>query len=115
MALDPAQPNFLSRAELTNWLKANGKKDGVYRLRAAEQSQIDLIDPEDLKNWLRFEEGVAGRLASSDNVRWEYAAVYWDEAKQALGVVGVEGAEMAGGAINFIDRRSELPRLLPRL
>ncbi len=105
VALNAQQPNFMSRVELNNWLAANNKTDGVYRLRATTQSQAGLIDKADWPNWLKFEEGVAGRLKSSDQVRWEYAATCWDNTRKELGILGVEGAEMVGGAINFIDRK----------
>ncbi|MDR2189527.1 MAG: hypothetical protein LBE62_16015 [Azonexus sp.] len=105
LKLNPAHPNFLTRPELTNWLKTNNKTDGVYRLRASEQSQFNLIEPTDRKNWLKFEQGVTGRLESNNKDIWEYAAPFWDSQKQELGILGVEGAEMVNGAINFIDRK----------
>jgi Bacterial Ig domain/Pretoxin HINT domain/Bacterial cadherin-like domain len=105
VALDAQQPNFVTRTELKEWLAVNGKKDGIYRLRAGKQSQAGLIDEADWFNWLRFEEGTPGRLVSSDQVRWEYATVFWDEATKTTKIIGVEGAEEVGGIINFIDRK----------
>jgi Bacterial Ig domain/Hint domain len=104
LVLDPATPNFESRVSVKNWLKENGRSDGTYRVAAGNQSQVGLIDPDDVPRWLVFEEGTPGRLVSSDGVNWEYGAAF--RARDGSpNYIGVEGAEMVRGAVNFVDRK----------
>ena len=65
---------FLTRAELNEFLTKNNIKSGVFLVRADAKSQAGLIAEKDLAKWLQHEEGVAGRLKTPDNTRWEYAA-----------------------------------------
>ena len=73
---------------------------------------------------LKFEEGVSGRIKSSNDVRWEYAKVFWDKTLGRLSYLGVEGAERAGALMLNIDRMlgfvkagktDEVLRLLDRI
>ncbi|NOT19719.1 MAG: matrixin family metalloprotease, partial [Sideroxydans sp.] len=98
-ALEQKIPNVADRQNFTD----------TFLVRADKQSQAGLIAPDDMKAWLAFEEGVSGRIKSSDGVRWEYAKAFWDQNKGAngeLSYLAVEGFELSatGLALN-IDRK----------
>ena len=66
-----------------------------------------LLDAEGIANWLKFEEGVSGRIKSSDGVRWEYGKVFWDPVKGEFNVIRVEGVGLSpsGKLVQNIDRK----------
>lgn len=120
LPISSATPDFHSRVELKNWfkekginskedlsqwLRANGNLDGIVRLKADNQSQAGLIDEADWQKWLQFEEGVPGRIVSSDQVRWEYGALIWDEERKIVTAIAIEGAEKVGDIVTLIDRK----------
>lgn len=120
LPISTATPDFHSRVDLKNWfktqgvnsqddlsrwLRANGNPEGIVRLKADNQSQAGLIDKADWDKWLAFEEGVPGRMVASDQVRWEYGALIWDEERQMVTAIAIEGAERIGSIVTLIDRK----------
>lgn len=69
-------PSFFSAKELKRYLQDNHITQGFVITRAGEQSQYAFITETELKDWLKFEDGVRGRLIGPDGTRYEYAVVY---------------------------------------
>ena len=78
-------------------------------IRAGKESQVEdlIVANSEIKNWLKFEEGVSGRIKSSDGVRWEYGKVFWDPVKGEFNVIRVEGVGLSpsGNLVQNIDRK----------
>ena len=107
LSVEMQAKSFLTRSELNAFLEKRGIDSGVFLVRADAKSQAGLIPFDKQPNWLKFEDGVTGRIIASDVSRWEYAAVIRHPENGKLTYISVEGIEQSttSGLQVFVDRK----------
>jgi hypothetical protein len=104
--------SFESQQALAGYIRDNNLRDSFVVLKSPGADEYALLNPIDIKKWLKYEDRVVGRL-DQDGIRYEYAVIFKNEdGGLTRDFIKVEGRDVRPSGTNlFVDRKLALPNL----